>query len=235
MNSPHKKVLVIDVGGSHVKLRMNGQRTATKIPSGPTLTPAEMVTAVRAATKSWQYDAVSIGYPGPVTSNKPVSEPHNLGTGWVGFSYRKAFGPNVRVINDAAMQALGGYRGGRMLFLGLGTGLGAALVVEGHLQPLELAHLPYRKRKTFEDYLGEAGRKDRGKRRWQRSVVDVVTRLRSAMQVECVLIGGGNARLLTDVQDLLPEGSWLGSNADAFRGGVRLWHPAHERVGASLK
>ena len=232
MNTPARKVLVIDVGGTNVKIRMNEQRTATKIPSGPTLTPQAMVTAVHTATADWQYDAISIGYPGPVITNKPVGEPHNLGLGWVGFEYQKAFAKPVRVINDAAMQALGGYRGGRMLFLGLGTGLGAAIVVEGHLQPLELAHLPYKKEKTFEDYVGEASRKKRGKRRWEQLVVDVVTRLCAAMQADSMLIGGGNARRIANVLDQLPKGARLGSNADAFKGGVRLWHPAHERVRA---
>ena len=235
MTAPARIVLVVDVGGTNIKVRMNGQRMATKITSGPTMTPATMVAAVRAATVDWQYDAVSIGYPGPVLTNKPMGEPHNLGPGWVGFSYHKAFAAPVRVINDAAMQALGGYRGGRMLFLGLGTGLGAAIVVEGHLQPLELAHLPYRKGKTYEQYVGEASRKRRGKRRWERFVVDVVTQLRTAMQVESVLIGGGNARRLIDVVDRLPAGTRLGSNADAFRGGVRLWHPAHDRLGAPTR
>jgi len=235
MTTQYRKILVIDVGGTNVKLRMSGQRAATKIPSGPSLTPTAMIAAVRTATADWQYDAVSIGYPGPVTRNKPHNEPHNLGPGWVNYSYQKAFTVPVRIINDAAMQALGGYRGGRMLFIGLGTGLGAALVVEGHLQPLELAHLPYRKEKTFEDYVGEASRKSRGKRRWERFVVDVVGMLSMAMQVETVLIGGGNARRLENVLDRLPSGTRLGTNADAFRGGVRLWHPAHERIAASLK
>ena len=235
MNTPARKILVIDVGGTNIKVRMNGQRSATKIPSGPAMTPQAMVAAVHATAGAWQYDAVSIGYPGPVVTNKPVGEPHNLGPGWVGFAYQKAFAKPVRVINDAAMQALGGYKGGRMLFLGLGTGLGAAIVVEGHLQPLELAHLPYRKGKTFEDYVGEASRKRRGKRRWERFVVDVVTQLCAAMQADSVLIGGGNARRLVDVIDQLPAGTRLGTNSDAFKGGVRLWHPAHERLGASVK
>ncbi|MES1259433.1 MAG: ROK family protein [Gemmatimonadota bacterium] len=235
MTTQYRKILVIDVGGTNIKLRTNGQRAVTKIPSGPTLTAAGMIAAVRTATADWQFDAVSIGYPGPVTRNKPHNEPHNLGPGWVGYPYQKAFPVPVRVINDAAMQALGGYRGGRMLFLGLGTGLGAALVVEGHLQPLELAHLPYRKGRAFEDYVGEASRKARGKRRWERFVIDVVAALRMAMQVETVLIGGGNARRLEHVLDRLPEGTRLGSNADAFRGGVRLWHPAHDRIAASIK
>lgn len=235
MTTEHRTILVIDVGGTNVKLRMNGQRAPTKIPSGPTLTPAAMIAAVRAATAEWHFDAVSIGYPGPVTRNKPRGEPHNLGPGWVGYAYQKAFTVPVRVINDAAMQALGGYKGGRMLFLGLGTGLGAALVVEGHLQPLELAHLPYRKGKTFEDYVGEASRKNRGKGRWERFVVDAVTQLFSAMQVDSLLIGGGNAHRLENVLDQLPDDTRLGGNVDAFRGGVRLWHPAHERIAASIR
>ncbi len=165
-----QQVLVIDIGGSHIKVRISGQRLPTKLPSGPTLTPGTMATLVKGATADWKFDAVSIGYPGPVVANMPASEPYNLGRGWMKFSYEEAFGPKVRIINDAAMQALGGYRGGRMLFLGLGTGLGSALVVEGHLQPLELAHLPYRKGRTFENYLGDASLKQRGKKRWWKAV-----------------------------------------------------------------
>lgn len=224
------RVLVLDIGGSHIKVRMTGQRVATKIVSGPSMTPTAMTKAVKAATSDWQFDAVSIGYPGPVVANKPQREPYNLGRGWLRFDFKAAFGANVRIINDAAMQALGGYRGGRMLFLGLGTGLGAAIVVEGHLQPLELAHLPYRKKKTFEDYLGEASRERRGKRRWVADVIDAATRLKAAMQTEHLLIGGGNAVHLKGVLRRLPKGTRLGTNADAYRGGLRLWHPAHQRV-----
>jgi len=225
-----RRILVIDVGGSHVKLLATGQRRPIKIVSGPTMTAAEMVAAVRAATTEWKYDLVSIGYPGPVIADAPVADPAHLGAGWVGFKFAAAFERPVRIRNDAAMQALGGYRGGRMLFLGLGTGLGSAIVVEGHLQPLELAHLPYRKKRTFEEYVGEASRVRRGKRRWQRFVLDVATRLMSAMQADHLLIGGGNVRHLRDQLGRLPMGTRLGGNADAFRGGMRLWRSADDRL-----
>lgn len=208
--------------------------TPARIDSGPTLTAADMVTGVKAATAAWTYDAVSIGYPGPVVDGRPAIEPHNLGTGWVGFDFAGAFGHPVRVINDAAMQALGGYRGGRMLFLGLGTGLGSALVIQGHLQPLELAHLPYKRGRTFEDYVGEAARaRDHG-HSWRRHVIDVVTRLYSAMQVDSVLLGGGNARRMDKVLGKLPPATRLGSNADALRGGIRLWVGPSDRADVEL-
>ena len=227
-----KRILVIDIGGSHVKLLATGQRRPIKIASGPGMTPAEMVADVRAATAHWEYDAVSMGYPGPVIKDAPSAEPSHLGAGWVGFSFAEAFERPIRIRNDAAMQALGGYRGGRMLFLGLGTGLGSAIVIEGHLQPLELAHLPYRKRKTFEEYVGEASLARRGKNRWRRYVIDVVTRLKNATQVDHVLLGGGNARHFRQQLARLPEGTRIGGNADAFRGGIRLWLTADERVTA---
>lgn len=230
MTPEHPRILVIDVGGTHVKLLATGHRKPIRVPSGRSLTPALMVKEVLEATKAWSYDVLSIGYPGPVGPDGPAGEPSNLGRGWVGFDFERAFHRPVRLINDASMQALGGYTGGRMLFLGLGTGLGAALVVQGHLQPLELAHLPYRKKKTFEDYVGDASRLERGSRRWRRYVIDVVSRLMVAMQAETLLLGGGNARRMRRVIDKLPEGTRIGSNADAFRGGMRLWQPAHERA-----
>ena len=230
MSAIPRRILVIDIGGSHVKLLATGQRRPIKIVSGPTMTPGEMVAAVRAATAHWEYDLVSIGYPGPVVADAPIAEPMHLGTGWVGFGYAAAFERLVRIRNDAAMQALGGYHGGRMLFLGLGTGLGSAVVIEGHLQPLELAHLPYRKKKTFEEYVGEASRQRRGMTRWRRYVIDVATRLKVAMQADQLLLGGGNARHLRDDVSRLPKGTRLGGNADAFRGGMRLWQPAEERL-----
>ncbi len=208
--------------------------TPARIDSGPTLTAADMVTGVQAATAAWTYDAVSIGYPGPVVDGRPAVEPHNLGTGWVGFDFAGAFGHPVRVINDAAMQALGGYRGGRMLFLGLGTGLGSALVIQGHLQPLELAHLPYKRGRTFEDYVGEAAREHDHGHHWRRHVIDVVTRLYSAMQVDSVLLGGGNARRMEKVLGKLPPATRVGSNADALRGGVRLWVGPSDRAEVEL-
>jgi polyphosphate glucokinase len=179
----------------------------------------QMVRAVRQATADWQYSVVSIGYPGPVLHGKPVTEPRNLGDGWVGFNFKKAFGCPVRVINDAAMQALGSYKGGRMLFLGLGTGLGSALIVDGVLEPMELAHLPYKKGRTYEQYVGKAGLKRFGKKKWRRHVADVITRLKATLEADDVVIGGGNAKSLR----ALPKGVRLGSNANAFIGGYRLW------------
>jgi predicted NBD/HSP70 family sugar kinase len=212
------KILVIDIGGTHIKITATGRRTRLKVPSGPDLTPRQMVAAVGAATAGWKYDAVSIGYPGPVIHGLPVREPHNLGGGWVGFDFKKAFGCPVKIINDAAMQALGSYEGGRMLFLGLGTGLGSALVVEGVVEPMELAHLPYKKR-TYEDYAGLAGLKRLGKKKWRRHVEDIVMLLKNALQADYVVLGGGNARLI----EKLPPGTRLGDNSNAFRGGFRLW------------
>ena len=215
-------ILVVDVGGTHVKLLATGQAERVKLDSGRDLTPERMVTAVRHATSDWAYDVVSIGYPGPVHNDGPAAEPHNLGPGWVGFDFGAAFGRPVRVINDAAMQALGSYEGGRMLFLGLGTGLGSALVIEGIVQPLELAHLPYRRGHTFEDYVGVAGLERLGRRRWRHYVADVTERLMVATQTDYVVLGGGNSKKLDD----LPRGARLGANANAFEGGFRLWTPA---------
>jgi predicted NBD/HSP70 family sugar kinase len=216
-------ILVIDVGGSHVKLLATGQKRPTKIDSGPGLTPHAMAEAVVRATADWKFDKVSIGYPGVVVRGRIVHEPINLGRGWVGFDFHHALGRPVRIINDAAMQALGSYEGGRMLFLGLGTGLGSALIVDGALQPLELGHLPYRKGRTYEDYVGKAGLDRLGKKKWKRHVDDVVTLLKNALQAEDVVLGGGNVKLL----DELPAGARRGSNANAFVGGFRLWEPAH--------
>jgi polyphosphate glucokinase len=219
------RILVVDVGGSHVKVLATGQRTALKIPSGRTLTPAAMVRQVRAATKSWHYEAVSVGYPGAVLHGKPVAEPTNLGRGWIGFNFGKAFGCPVKVINDAAMQAWGSYRGGRMLFLGLGTGLGSAMIIDGVLEPMELAHLPYKNGRTYEAYVGKAGLKRLGKKKWRRAVVDVLTRLKTALEVHDVVVGGGHAKLLKR----LPPGIRIGGNANAFAGGFRLWRGADGR------
>ncbi len=224
------KTLVIDVGGTHVKLLATGRKKPIEIVSGPGMTAREMVAAVRRATAGWKYEAVSIGYPGPVAHGHPLSEPHNLGRGWVGFDFRKAFGRPVKILNDAAMQALGSYRGGRMLFLGLGTGLGSALVVDGVLEPMELAHLPYKKGRTYEDYVGLAGLKRLGKRKWRREVDAVVRQLKAALQADYVVLGGGNAKLLKKFR----SGTRLGDNSNAFGGGFRLWKkprrgPAPER------
>jgi polyphosphate glucokinase len=214
------KILVIDVGGTHVKVTATGRRTRVKLISGPKITARQMVAVVCAATAGWDYDAVSIGYPGPVLHDQPVREPFNLGGGWVGFDFKKAFGRPVKIMNDAAMQALGSYEGGQMLFLGLGTGLGAALVSHhGSVIPLELAHLPYKNGRSYEDYVGLAGLKRLGKKKWRKHVGIVVALLKAAMQAEYVVLGGGNAVLITD---LSPE-TRLGDNANAFRGGFRLW------------
>jgi len=213
------RILVVDVGGNNIKVLVSGQKAPHKVPSGPTLSAARMATAVRKAVAGTKYDAVSIGFPGPVQDGHPAEEPVNLGRGWVRFDYARAFGKPVRVINDAAMQALGSYRGGRMLFLGLGTGLGSALVVEGLVQPLELAHLPYRSGKTYEDFLGKGGLDRAGKKRWRRLVHEIVAELHHAFQVDEVVLGGGNVKQLK----ALPPATRLGSNANAFTGGFRLW------------
>ena len=187
--SPSNKILVIDIGGTHVKLLATGQKVPIKIPSGPEMTPRRMVTLVRRATAKWKYSAVSIGYPGPVLHGKPVSDPHNLAPGWVGFDFRKAFGRPVKLMNDAALQAIGSYKRGRMLFLGLGTGLGSALIVDGVIEPMELAHLPYKKRGTYEDYIGLRGLERLGKKKWRRYVADVVNRLKTALGADDVVLG----------------------------------------------
>jgi polyphosphate glucokinase len=213
-----RRVLVVDVGGTHVKILATGQRAAREFPSGPALTAAQMVAGVKALADGWKYDVVAIGYPGPVVRDRPLADPFNLAPGWVSFDYGRAFGRPVKIINDAAMQALGVYRGGKMLFLGLGTGLGSAMVVEGIVEAMELGHLPYRK-KTYEDYVGLRGLKRFGKKKWRRYVEDVVERLAAALEPEDVVIGGGNAALLKE----FPAGARLGNNADAFAGGFRLW------------
>jgi len=212
-------ILVIDVGGTNVKLLATGQEEPRKVPSGPAMTPERMVEAVKEVATDWPHEVISIGYPGFVWEGRPVVEPYNLGRGWVGFDFQQALNRPVKVINDAAMQALGSYEGGRMLFLGLGTGLGSSLVYDGRLVPLELAHLHYRKRRTFEDYLGLRGLRRLGKKKWRRHVSIVVAQLKAAMQAEEVVLGGGNAKLLKE----LPAGSRLGNNANAFLGGYRLW------------
>jgi polyphosphate glucokinase len=220
-------VLVLDVGGSHVKFLLTGQTEPRRFDSGPELSAQQMVDGVKRGTEDWKYDAVSIGYPGPVRRGKPAAEPVNLGKGWVGFDYEAAFGCPVRVLNDAAMQALGSYEGGKMLFLGLGTGLGTAMIIEGIIAPMEIGHLPYRKR-TFEDYVGEHGLERLGKKKWRRLVVDVVARLTAALEPDYVVLGGGNARELKE----LPPGCRLGDNANAFAGGFRLWQDDGARAQA---
>ena len=220
-------VLAIDIGGTNVKLLVTGAREVRKIPSGPALTPREMATKVKAAVKDWVFDMISIGYPGPVVQGRPLNDPHNLAPGWVKFDFRKAFGRPVKIINDAAMQALGSYRKGRMLFLGLGTGLGSAMIVDGVLQPMELAHLPYKKGRTYEDYLGKRGLDRLGKKKWEKNVFEVVAQLRQAVQAEDVVLGGGNAKKLSH----LPAGVRLGGNKNAFIGGFRMWQDESVRHG----
>jgi polyphosphate glucokinase len=213
------KVLVIDIGGTNIKLLATGQNQIRKHPSGPEFTPDQLVELVARETSDWEFDAVSIGFPGPIVHGKIVQEPHNLGKGWVDFDFAGRFGKPVKLLNDAAMQALGSYEGGRMLFLGLGTGLGSALIIEGTIAPLELAHLPYKKKRTFEDYVGARGLLGFGKSKWHRSVEDVVSRLKAAMVADYVVLGGGNSRKLKRV----PPGARLGDNNNAFLGGFRLW------------
>jgi polyphosphate glucokinase len=213
------KALVIDVGGTNVKVLVTGQRQPRRIPSGPTMTAEEMVAEVKPLVADWKYDVVSIGYPGAVIGGKPLHEPKNLGGGWVGFDFRKAFGCPVKIVNDAAMQALGSYEGGRMLFLGLGTGLGSAMIVDGLLEPMELAHLPYKKGRTYEDYLGRQALKSLGKKRWRRHVAEVVEQFKMSLEADYIVLGGGNAKKLGE----LPPGARLGANTNAFGGGFRLW------------
>jgi len=213
-----RKILVIDVGGTHVKVRVSGQPEERRFDSGPAMTASRMVREVKRVVKDWKYDVVSIGYPGIVIHGRPVHEPHNLGSGWVRFDFAKAFGRPVKMMNDAAMQALGSYKGGCMLFLGLGTGLGSAMIVDGILEPMELAHLPYKK-KTYEDYVGDRAMRRMGKKKWRRYVADVVTRLKDALEADYVVLGGGNSKNLKN----LPPGAELGDNRNAFAGGVRLW------------
>jgi polyphosphate glucokinase len=213
------KILVIDVGGTNLKVCVTGRKEAIKIPSGPRMTAARMAKAVRKATAGWHYDVVSIGYPGAVVDGKPAVEPRNLARGWVRFDYRKAFGRPVRIVNDAAMQALGSFRRGRMLFLGLGTGLGSAFVVDGIVDPLELAHLPYRKGRTYEDYAGLRGLQRLGRKSWTKHVIAIAALLKFGLQADEVVLGGGQTKKLTAVPDDLR----IGSNANAILGGYRLW------------
>jgi len=211
-------VLVVDVGGTQVKILATGQAEPRRFPSGPDLTAETMAAGVKACAQGWKYDAVSIGYPGVVVRNRPVAEPHNLAPGWVGFDYAKVFGCPVRIINDAAMQALGSYRGGKLLFLGLGTGLGTAMIVDGVVEPMELGHAPYRKG-LYEDYVGVRGLKRLGKKKWRAEVAKVVASLVRALEPTDVVIGGGNVNRLRE----LPPGARAGDNANAFLGGFRLW------------
>ena len=215
---PNKRVLVVDVGGTSVKILATGQKNPRKFSSGPALTPHEMVVGVKKLAADWAYDVVSIGYPGPVLGGRPIADPVNLGHGWIGFDFARAFGRPVKVVNDAAMQALGSYKGGKMLFLGLGTGLGTALIVDGIIAPMEIGHLPYKKA-TYERYLGHASLERRGKKKWRLLVADIVKRLIDARQPDETVIGGGNVTKLK----ALPPRCRLGENANAFQGGFQMW------------
>jgi len=225
------KTLVVDVGGHHVKLLASGESEPRAFVSGSRLSPQQMVRGTLDASRDWRYEVVSIGYPGPVLHGRPVREPHNLGRGWVGFDYEAALGRPVKLVNDAAMQALGSYEGGRMLFLGLGTGLGSALIVDGELEALELAHLPYRKGRTYEDYVGEGGLERLGKKKWRQAVLDVVDELKAALGPDYVVLGGGNVRHMKT----LPDDVRRGDNSNAFVGGFRLWDEPRPAAAAAPK
>jgi polyphosphate glucokinase len=218
-----KRVLAVDVGGTHVKILATGKKEKREVASGTGMTATQMVSSVRKLAQDWKYQVVSIGYPGPVLHNRPVAEPRNLGSGWMGFDFEEAFGRPTKLINDAAMQALGSYRDGRMLFLGLGTGLGSTLIADGILEPMELGHLPYKKA-TYEDYVGARGLRHFGKKKWREHVADVVARLSAALEPTDIVIGGGNVSKLKE----LPPGCRAGDNANAFTGGFRMWEPRRQ-------
>lgn len=221
-------VLVIDIGGAHVKILATGQAEPRKFPSGATLVPEQMVKGVKELAQGWQYDAVSIGYPGPVLHGRPIADPPNLAAGWVSFDFQAAFECPVKLVNDAAMQALGSYQRGKLLFLGLGTGLGTTLIIDGIVAPMELGHLPYKKG-TFEDYVGLRGLERVGKKKWRKYVADVVARLKAALVTDEVVLGGGNVKKMK----VLPANCRAGNNADAFLGGFRLWEPEAQRGSAA--
>lgn len=218
------KVLVIDIGGTNVKMLASGQDIPRRFPSGKQMTPLTMVHGVLDTTKDWEYNVIAIGYPGPVLCGQPMTEPANLAPGWMGFDFEAAFHLPVKIINDAAMQALGGYQGGKMLFLGLGTGLGATVIMNGAIEPLELGRFRYRK-STLEDYVGARGLKRLGRKKWQKHVEAVVERLVGALKPDDVVLGGGNAKKLKG----LPPGARLGANTNAFLGGLRLWEDGVNR------
>jgi len=225
MSGTPRRILVIDVGGTHVKFRVAGRGRVVEFASGPRLRPERMVRKVLKRARGLGFDAVSVGYPGLVAHGRIAAEPHHLGKGWVGFDFPAAFGQPVRIANDAAMQAIGSYRGGRMLFLGLGTGLGAALIVDGIVEPMEIGHMPYRKGRSFEDYVGERARRRLGTRKWRAVVGDVVAQLKQALEPDYVVLGGGNTARLKR----LPPGAHRGDNRNAFIGGLRLWRPGAVR------
>jgi predicted NBD/HSP70 family sugar kinase len=220
--APNRKyILVVDIGGSHVKFRIGPHGAIGEFESGPSMTPGRMTRRLRKLLAQHRYDVVSMGYPGLVFHGRIAANPHNLGRGWVGYDFAAALGRPVRLINDAAMQAIGSYHGGRMLFLGLGTGLGATLIVDGVVEPTEVGHMPYKHGRTFEDYVGEKGRQRLGNRRWRKAVRKVIKDLNVAFEADYVVLGGGNARRLKK----LPRGVRLGGNLHAFAGGLRLWDP----------
>jgi polyphosphate glucokinase len=216
---PPSQILVIDVGGTHVKILSTRHTTPRRFESGPEMTAQQMIKGVRELSKGWTYDAVSIGYPGAVLRGRPVAEPFELGGGWVGCDFSAGLGAPVRLINDAAMQAIGSYEGGEMLFLGLGTGLGSTMIVDGFVEPMEIGHLPFKK-KTYEDYLGKRGLKRLGSKRWHKAVDNITQLLIKALEPDYVILGGGNAKKLKD----LPDKCRLGENSNAFTGGFRLWN-----------
>ena len=216
-------VLVVDIGGTNVKVIATGQTNGRKFSSGARLTAAQMVDGVKDVASDWEYDVVALGYPGKVSRDRVVQEPANLGGGWVNFDFSAAFDRPIRMVNDAAMQALGSYQGGRLLFLGLGTGLGSAMIIDGAVAPMELAHLPYKDGRTYEEFTGAQALERMGKKKWRVVVAEIVTDLVNALLPEDVVLGGGNARLLHEV----PAGARLVTNANAFLGGFRLWEPAH--------
>ena len=213
------KILAIDVGGQHVKVLATGQTEPRRMNSGPKLKPRQMVEGVKSMTADWDFDVISLGYPGQVVHNMPAHDPVNLGKGWVGFDYLGAFGKPTKIVNDAAMQALGSYEGGRMLFVGLGTGLGSAMIIDGLVEPMELGHLPYKKKMTYEDFVGQRGLKRLGMKKWRQEVAKILDMFRNALLPEYIVLGGGNAKLVKD----LPPDVRLGDNANAFTGGFRLW------------
>jgi polyphosphate glucokinase len=222
-----RRILVVDIGGTHVKFEASDQQRRREFKSGPRMSAKRMVGEVKRLTKGWGYDVISIGYPGLVVRGRVVAEPHNLGSGWAGFDFQKAFGRPVKLVNDAVMQAVGSYEGGRMLFLGLGTGLGSAMIIDGAIEPMELAHLPYRKGKTFEYFAGAAGLERLGKQRWRNHVLDIIDRLTAALEPEYVVLGGGNAEKVGK----LPRGVLLGGNDNAIQGGYKLWIERGQRRG----
>ncbi|MGA9366361.1 MAG: ROK family protein [Steroidobacteraceae bacterium] len=217
------RILVIDVGGSHIKFRMGPRGPIRKFVSGADMTAADMAREVRKLSRKLPYQAVSIGYPGLVLRGRIAAEPFNLGHGWVGYDFEKALGRPVRVINDATMQALGSYEGGRMLFLGLGTGLGATLILDGTVEPMEIGHMPFKRDQTFEDYVGERGRERLGNKKWRKAAAEVITRLKEVLEADYVVLGGGNAVRLKE----LPAATRLGDNLNAFKGGLCMWRGDH--------